>query len=59
MANPNCRSCDRAGGGAAYCGSCAAAIMGRALNPSSGERRKKFPRARPDGDSAELTKTPP
>ncbi len=40
MANPTCKSCDRAADSGAYCSSCAAAIMARALNPLYGGRRK-------------------
>ena len=43
MANPTCRNCDRSADTGAYCSSCAAGIMARALNPLHGGRRKKLP----------------
>ena len=41
MGNGTCRRCRRAADAGAYCGSCAADIMARALNPRYGGRRKK------------------
>ena len=46
MANPTCRNCDRSADAGAYCGSCAAAIMAKALNPFFGGKWKKL--GRPD-----------
>ena len=43
MANRTCRTCDRAADAGAYCSSCAAGIMAKALNPFHGRRRKKLP----------------
>ena len=42
MANAKCRSCDHAAAGA-YCSSCAADVMARALNPYLPGQRKKLP----------------
>ena len=50
MANAKCRNCDRAAYAGAYCSSCAAAIMAKALNPFFGGKWKK--EAKP-----ELTRT--
>ena len=47
MANAKCRSCGHAADAGAYCSSCAADIMAKALNPFFGGRRKKFPRPEP------------
>ena len=47
MANAKCRSCDHAADAGAYCNSCAANIMAKALNPLFGGGRKKFPRPGP------------
>ena len=44
MGNPTCRKCDRAADSDAYCSSCAATIMARALIPLHGGRRKRSPR---------------
>ena len=41
MGNVKCRNCDRSADASAYCGSCAAAIMARALSPSFCGKRKK------------------
>ena len=41
MANAKCRNCDRSADGGAYCSSCAAAIIAKALNPFFGGKRKK------------------
>ena len=41
MAKQTCRTCDRAADSGAYCRSCAADIMARALDPLYGGRRKK------------------
>ena len=41
MTNAKCRCCDHAADAGAYCSSCAADIMAKALNPSFGGRRKK------------------
>ena len=41
MANAKCRSYDHAADAGAYCSSCAADIMAKALNPSFGGRREK------------------
>ena len=41
MATAKCRSCDHAAAAVAYCSSCAAGIMAKALNPFFGGRRKK------------------
>ena len=46
MANAKCRTCDRAADAGAYCSSCAATIMAKALNPFVGPWRKK--RLRPE-----------
>ena len=43
MANQTCRTCDRVADAGAYCSSCAADIMAKALNPFHGSRRKKLP----------------
>ena len=51
MANAKCRTCDRAADAGAYCSSCAADIMVKALNPFFGERWKKSPRPRPPRSS--------
>ena len=40
MANAKCRRCRRAADAGAYCSSCAADIMAKALNPVVGGRRK-------------------
>ena len=53
MANPTCRSCDRPADTGAYCSSCAADIMAKALNPFHGGRRKRFP-----GQHGKLTPRP-
>ena len=37
MANPTCRNCDRSADAGAYCSSCPAAIMAKALNPLSAD----------------------
>ena len=55
MVNPKCRSCDHAADAGAYCSSCAAGIMAKALNPFFGGRRKKLPRTRPPRPSAPST----
>ena len=47
MANAKCRRCRRAADAGAYCSSCAADIMAKALNPVVGGRRKKSPRPEP------------
>ena len=47
MANAKCRSCNRSAGAGAYCSSCAAAIMAKALDSFFGRRRKKSPRSEP------------
>ena len=47
MANPKCRSCDHAADAGAYCSSCAADIMGKAIDPFFGGRRKKHARPEP------------
>ena len=52
MANAKCRTCDRAADAGAYCSSCAAAIMAKALNPFFGGRRKKL--SRPEAPSPPL-----
>ena len=52
MANAKCRSCYHAADAGAYCSSCAAAIMAKALNPVYGGRRKKSPRPDPSRPSA-------
>ena len=39
MANAKCRSCDHAADAGAYCSSCAADIMAKALNPFFGGRQ--------------------
>ena len=52
MANAKCRSCDHAAAGA-YCSSCAADIMAKALNPFSRGRRKKLPRPEPPRPSTQ------
>ena len=44
MDNVKCRSRDHGADAVAYCGSCAADIMAKALNPSYGGRRKRLPR---------------
>ena len=43
MANKTCRHCDRDADSGAYCSSCAADIMAKALNAFHGGRRKKLP----------------
>ena len=55
MANPTCRNCDRSADAGAYCSSCAAGIMAKALNPSFGGRRKKSrrPEVRPPSASTQ------
>ncbi len=53
MANAKCRSCDHAAG--AYCSSCAADIMAKALNSFFGGWRKKLPRPEPPRPSAPFT----
>ena len=55
MANAKCRSCDHADDAGAYCSSCAADIVAKALNPFSGGRRKKLPRRRAPRPSAPST----
>ena len=45
MANAKCRTCDHVAAAGAYCGTCAADIMAKALNPFFGGRRKKLPPA--------------
>ena len=52
MANAKCRTCERSVDAGAYCSSCAADIMAKALNPFFGGRRKKFPRLEPPRPSA-------
>ena len=47
MANAKCRTCGRVADTGAYCSSCAAAIMAKALDPFFGGRRKKLPRPEP------------
>ena len=47
MANAKCRKCERAADAGAYCSSCAADIMAKALNPSFCGRWKKSPRPDP------------
>ena len=47
MANAKCGSCDHANNAGAYCSSCAAGTMAKALNPFFGGRRKKLPRPEP------------
>ena len=54
MANAKCRTCDHAAAGA-YCSSCAADIMSKALNPFFRVRRKKLPRPEPPRPSAPST----
>ncbi len=44
MAECNCRRCRRAADDGPYCGTCAADIMAKALNPLYRVRRKKSPR---------------
>ena len=46
MANAKCRNCDNDADAGAYCSSCAAAIMAKALNPFFGGKWKK--EARPE-----------
>ena len=41
MANSKCRNCDRAADAGAYCSSCAADIMAKALSPFFGGKRRK------------------
>ena len=41
MANAKCRICRRVADAGFYCGTCAADIMAKALNPVFGGRRKK------------------
>ena len=41
MVNAKCRSCDNDADAGAYCSSCAAAIMAKALNPYFGGKWKK------------------
>ena len=55
MANAKCRSCDHAADAGAYCSSCAADIMAKALNPFYGGRRKKLPRPERPRPSASST----
>ena len=43
MANAQCRICDQAADAGAYCSSCAADIMAKAINPFYAGRRKKLP----------------
>lgn len=43
MANAKCRNCDRRAEAGAYCSSCAADIMAKALNPFFGRKWKKLP----------------
>ncbi len=56
MANAKCRSCDHAADAGAYCSSCAADIMAKALNPFFGGGEKSSPGrlhvARPQSDQA-------
>ena len=44
LANAKCRTCDSSADAGAYCNSCAAAIMAKALNPFFGGKRKKLDR---------------
>ena len=46
MAAAKCRNCDHSADAGAYCGYCAAAIMGKALNPVFGRKRNKVGRPR-------------
>ena len=55
MANAKCRSCDHVAAAGAYCSSCAAVIMAKALNPFYGGRRKKLPRPESPRPSASST----
>ena len=55
MANAKCSPCERSADAGAYCSSCAAAILAKALNPFYGGRRKKFPRPGPPRPSAPST----
>ena len=41
MATAKCRNCDRSADAGAYCSYCAAAIMGKALDPFFGRKRNK------------------
>ncbi len=59
MANAKCRSCDHAADSGAYCSSCAADIMTRALNPFFGRRRKKSARPEPARTSNPVTQHRP
>ena len=55
MANAECRFCDHGADAGAYCSSCAADIMAKALDPFFGGRRKKLPRPKPPRPSAPST----
>ena len=55
MKNAKCRCCDHAADAGAYCSSCAAGIMAKALNPFYGGRRRKPPRPEPPRPSAPST----
>ena len=44
MTNPTSGFCERVADTGAYCSSCVADIMAKALNPFYGGRRKKHPR---------------
>ena len=46
MANAKCRIYERAAGAGAYCSTCAADIMAKALNPLFDGRRKKLPQTK-------------
>ena len=55
MSDRICRTCDRAADAGAYCSSCAADIMAKALNLRFGGRRKKSrrPEVRPPSVSTQ------
>ena len=57
MRNTKCRNCDNGADTGAYCSSCAANIMAKALNPFFGGKWKK--EARPELTRSSKSSVPP
>ena len=59
MVSAKCRSCDSTADAGAYCNSCAAGIMAKALNPFIVSRRKKSHRPELPRTSASVSQRRP